>query len=140
MTKIRSKYSGSIPIPLSATANSTVPSRRSAEIRTSGGTSSRRYLTALPTRFEKTSASWAGSAMTAGRSSAVTVAPASWTTVSMERTTSATTRQASVGTGGRAVVSTRESWSRSSIRRCIRVPASTIKVMNSSASWSSFPV
>ncbi len=117
------------------------PFRRSAEIRISGGPSGRRYLIALPIRFAKTCSSCVGSAMTArhrtdrdARAGLAGVGPRA------RRSAPATTAPASVGSSGFAVVSTRETWSRSSISACIRFPPSTMNPMYSSASWSSLPL
>ena len=109
-------------------------------IRISGGTSERRYLIALPTRLTKTCSSCDASAITAGSGSTVTIAPASRIGVSSARSAPFTTAPASVGSSGFAPVSIRETWSRSWIRVCIRLPPSTMKPMNSSASVSSFPL
>ena len=134
ISKIRSKYSASIPIPLSATENSHQPPCCSAEIRTSGGTSGRPYLIAFPIRFEKTCSSCVGSAITVGIGPTVTVASASWIGAASVEMASATTAPALIGTGGFAAVSIRESRSRSAISRCMRTPPSTMNAMYSSAS------
>ncbi len=108
ITKIRSKYSGAIPIPLSCTENSQNPSVRRAPTCTRGGSSGRRYLIAFPTRFEKTCASCVGSPSTAGSGSCVTIVPVSRITRSSPATASANAASASTGADAAGVAVTRE--------------------------------
>lgn len=62
ISKIRPKYPGSIPTPLSAMANYHVPSSRIAETLISDGPSGRRSLIAFETRLAKTCSIRVGSA------------------------------------------------------------------------------
>ncbi len=97
--KIRSWYSGAIPIPLSLTENLTAPSSSAASTRIRGGSADRK-VRALPIRFWKTCASWDGSARTTGMGPMQISAPVSAILSSSRVIASARAVAASTGVGG----------------------------------------
>src|ERR1051325_1709818 len=76
--KMRSKYCGSMPMPLSATLMCHSPASSCAPTWMWGARSLLRNLSALPIRFWNTCASCTSSPSTVGSASAVTAAPDSW--------------------------------------------------------------
>src|SRR5215218_2853781 len=129
MRKMRSACAGSIPMPLSDTANVHSSPARTAATSTLGVRSSGTNLIALPIRFWKSWKSWLRSPCTAGRSPIVTCASRAPSTVWMASTTRSTTAWLSTGSSGWSPRPAREYVSRSSIRSRMRPAPSTAKSM-----------
>ena len=107
MSKMRARYSGEIPIPLSRWATIQRLSSRDTEMWICGE-SSRRNLIALLSRFWNSCTSCASSAATVGRGSWVIPAPLSRVASRRFPAAWATTLFRSVGSCSLARVSTRE--------------------------------
>ena len=136
MTKTCSAYSGSMPMPLSATERPIV-AVASARCRDHAARWSPRNLRALLMRFWKSGSSSGGSPGTVGRSS--TVIAAGLLDHGGSRLSSRRHHLVQVDDGSRLMRPTRENASRSLIRSCIRLAPSTAKSMYWSARSSSWP-
>ena len=139
MTKIRSAYSASIPIPLSETRNFQHSPSRTAES-SARGAASPRNLIAFPIRFWNTTRSSDASPMTVGSSPSTTIsAPLSSITRPRSARTRSTSAAQSTAVCGCSIRPTRENASRSLMRSCMRCAPSTAKPMYWSARASSSP-
>ena len=98
-SKIRSWYSVGMPIPLSATLRTTVPSRCVASTRICGGTPSRRYVSALETKLSSTCSTsvWSPTGVASGRATSRR-APGSVSWFSNVRHSRSTTGSSGTGT------------------------------------------
>ncbi|OLT46786.1 hypothetical protein BJF88_04080 [Cellulosimicrobium sp. CUA-896] len=139
ITNTRSAYSGSIPMPLSATDSSQWVAWASTPTCTRGARSGCRNFTAFPTRFASSWCRSARSPTTTGSGSCVTVAPDDSRVSERSPSTVASACSRSTSTRSVPVRPTRENPRRSWMRRCMRLAPSTAKSMYWSARSSSWP-
>jgi len=138
--KISSTRAGSTPMPLSLMRNSAMASACLHSMRICGTTSGRRNLMALLRMFWNSSINWMSSPCTAG-SLPTSISAPDWRMESARLSSAAwTTGPISTFLNACPLASMREKSSKPWICSDMRLPPSTMKSMNWSASLSSLPL